>query len=46
MTFTVLPDKMLSLEGIDPEYDYLSFAIDLRTDSNKEEIASVGRYIK
>ncbi|WP_017219738.1 hypothetical protein [Moritella dasanensis] len=42
ITFTVLPEKIPSLEGI----DYLSFEIDLRTDSNQEEITSVFEFIQ
>ena len=46
ISLSVLPDKIPSLEDIDPEACYLGFEIDLQSDSNKEEIESVFEFVQ
>jgi len=46
ISLTVLPDKIPSLEDIDPEDCYLGFEIDLQSDSSKEEIESVFEFVQ
>ena len=46
ISLTVLPDKIPSLEEMDPETCYLGFEIDLQCDKNKEEIESVFEFVQ
>jgi two-component system chemotaxis sensor kinase CheA len=46
ISLTVLPDKIPSLEDIDPEACYLGFEISFQSDSNKEEIESVFEFVQ
>ena len=46
ISLTVLPDKIPSLDDIDPEACYLGFEISLASESNKEEIESVFEFVQ
>lgn len=45
-SLTVLPDKVPSLQDIDPESCYLGFEISLQSDKSKEEIESVFEFVQ
>lgn len=46
ISLSVLPDRIPSLDEIDPEACYLGFEIDLQCDRNKEEIESVFEFVQ
>lgn len=46
ITITTLPNKIPSLEDIDPESCYLGFELDLQSESSKEEIESVFEFVE
>jgi two-component system chemotaxis sensor kinase CheA len=46
ISLSVLPDKIPSLEKMDPEACYLGFELDLQSDSSKEEIEALFEFVQ